>query len=468
MTTSSTLGAGSVTTTQAGAGSATSTSSQTSPVSTAPLPTGAHALPLSQRGPPGAQTAATATLAHTLAATLDHTGTAAERSENAQRFAAIAATWHEPIAPHTRAGFAALDALRSQVTAARAVATPAGLAAAAAVAREVEQRSFAASKTLSSDWKEGQAVGRAHAHKTAAHLADLAARGVPVSEGAIATLNRMVRPDTKENARGVAVGDYRKAGVSKETAFLQRCVPPRHVGEAMQTFVDVLVDAEAQGMHPIERAGRAYHGLVNIHAFSDGNGRTSRAVMDWILQAAGFPPVALDDPKVLSFDTATRTTTPGMAQKAVDEVVAALTRQLTATLAALTTPASSSRPTVPLQEGAVAFENRGYVFLDVPRALRGATIEAQAGGAGGARQFVFTADTPLFIAVAPSQHPQCDALMQAAGFTRTKHAFRYSDKAKTAVEVWRRDVRAGDVVDVPDLGWAGARRIIPAPPQAPR
>ncbi len=45
-------------------------------------------------------------------------------------------------------------------------------------------------------------------------------------------------------------------------------------------------------MHPIEFAARAYQRLVSYHPFSDGNGRTSRAVMDWILLKNGYPPAA--------------------------------------------------------------------------------------------------------------------------------------------------------------------------------
>ena len=67
----------------------------------------------------------------------------------------------------------------------------------------------------------------------------------------------------------------------------------------------------------------------------------------------------------------------------------------------------------------------------------------------------------MFVAAAPGQHADTSGALQAAGFVRTKHTFRYSDKAKTALEVWRRDVRTGDVVDVPALGWAGVRRILP-------
>lgn len=45
--------------------------------------------------------------------------------------------------------------------------------------------------------------------------------------------------------------------------------------------------------HPIVAAA-AFHAMFeNIHPFSDGNGRTGRIVMNWMLERAGYPPIAL-------------------------------------------------------------------------------------------------------------------------------------------------------------------------------
>ncbi len=41
---------------------------------------------------------------------------------------------------------------------------------------------------------------------------------------------------------------------------------------------------------PNELAAGAYQQLVRIHPFVDSNGRTTRLVMDWILQRNGFAP----------------------------------------------------------------------------------------------------------------------------------------------------------------------------------
>lgn len=46
-------------------------------------------------------------------------------------------------------------------------------------------------------------------------------------------------------------------------------------------------------VHPVELAGIAHYKLVRIHPFSDGNGRTSRLLMNLILMRNGFPPAVV-------------------------------------------------------------------------------------------------------------------------------------------------------------------------------
>lgn len=47
-------------------------------------------------------------------------------------------------------------------------------------------------------------------------------------------------------------------------------------------------------LHPIERATFLHNHFVNIHPFTDGNGRTSRLIMNWILLRNKFPPVIIE------------------------------------------------------------------------------------------------------------------------------------------------------------------------------
>ncbi len=51
---------------------------------------------------------------------------------------------------------------------------------------------------------------------------------------------------------------------------------------------------EAQQLHPVERAARIHGEFVKIHPFVDGNGRTSRLLMNLELMKAGFPATVIE------------------------------------------------------------------------------------------------------------------------------------------------------------------------------
>lgn len=46
-------------------------------------------------------------------------------------------------------------------------------------------------------------------------------------------------------------------------------------------------------LHPVQLAALAHHKLVNIHPFTDGNGRTARLFMNLILMQKGYPMVVI-------------------------------------------------------------------------------------------------------------------------------------------------------------------------------
>lgn len=51
--------------------------------------------------------------------------------------------------------------------------------------------------------------------------------------------------------------------------------------------------ANSKCMHPVELAAEFHHRLAYIHPFIDGNGRTARLCMNFILMQAGFPPIVV-------------------------------------------------------------------------------------------------------------------------------------------------------------------------------
>lgn len=68
---------------------------------------------------------------------------------------------------------------------------------------------------------------------------------------------------------------------------------PDDIPILMEEFVEWLNSEEATNMHPVRCAALAHYKLVDIHPFEDGNGRTSRLLMNLILIRAGYPPVII-------------------------------------------------------------------------------------------------------------------------------------------------------------------------------
>lgn len=67
--------------------------------------------------------------------------------------------------------------------------------------------------------------------------------------------------------------------------------PPNHtkLPELVDAFVE-WYNGPAQQLHPVERAALVHADFVGIHPFVDGNGRTSRLLMNLELMKAGYPP----------------------------------------------------------------------------------------------------------------------------------------------------------------------------------
>ncbi|MGD9824018.1 Fic family protein, partial [Desulfobacter sp.] len=99
--------------------------------------------------------------------------------------------------------------------------------------------------------------------------------------------------------------DDKNAGVYRKTNVIisgADHVPPDalHVESDMQSFIN-WYQTEGAFLHSVERAARIHADFVKIHPFVDGNGRTSRLLMNLELMKSGFPPVVLPVEKRLEY-----------------------------------------------------------------------------------------------------------------------------------------------------------------------
>jgi Fic family protein len=72
--------------------------------------------------------------------------------------------------------------------------------------------------------------------------------------------------------------------------------PTHDVPSEMHRLVEELRTSEFGEAHPVLQAGYAHHALTAVHPFSDGNGRTARALASvYLYRAAGIPLVIFSD-----------------------------------------------------------------------------------------------------------------------------------------------------------------------------
>jgi Fic family protein len=110
-------------------------------------------------------------------------------------------------------------------------------------------------------------------------------KGESLSEWDIRNTHQLIL----KNIDDANAGQYRKINFLVAGA---RHTPPDQLllAEKMAAFIDA---ANSQEFHPIEHAARVHVDFVGIHPFVDGNGRTSRLLMNLELMKAGYPPVVI-------------------------------------------------------------------------------------------------------------------------------------------------------------------------------
>ena len=109
----------------------------------------------------------------------------------------------------------------------------------------------------------------------------------PLSEWQIRNIHRLVLKNIDDDS----AGRYRTSNVLIAGA---RHTPPDNIKlqELMQSFIR-WYEQDAQSLHPVERAAHVHARFVGIHPFVDGNGRTSRLLMNLELLKSGYPPAVL-------------------------------------------------------------------------------------------------------------------------------------------------------------------------------
>ncbi|XP_056602118.1 protein adenylyltransferase FICD-like [Triplophysa dalaica] len=95
--------------------------------------------------------------------------------------------------------------------------------------------------------------------------------------------------------------------------FVGHHIPPHphDLDKHMQELVQWLNSEETLHLHPVEFSALAHYKLVYVHPFVDGNGRTSRLLMNLILMQASYPPITIRKEQRAEYYTALDTANEG-------------------------------------------------------------------------------------------------------------------------------------------------------------
>ncbi len=108
-----------------------------------------------------------------------------------------------------------------------------------------------------------------------------------------------------------------------------------------------------------------------------------------------------------------------------------------------------------------AFSNRSYVWQEVPSSLSGWQFTKTGGGVRATMAVTAKRDRTLFAATAKNS-----ASKVISGWAPMEETFVYTDSNRTPMAVFRRHVRAGETIRLPQGNWTGTLLLMPPKPQA--
>ena len=110
-------------------------------------------------------------------------------------------------------------------------------------------------------------------------------KGMPLDEGRVKDIHALLMENIQVG------GVYRDVQVYISGAQHMPPSPPLMYRQIKDFYADL--PWKGKELNPVELAAWIHAEFVKIHPFTDGNGRTSRLIMNYQLMAEGFPPVSI-------------------------------------------------------------------------------------------------------------------------------------------------------------------------------
>lgn len=129
----------------------------------------------------------------------------------------------------------------------------------------------------------------------AAKVQEWAKKNSPFTKEGIFELNRILLGNADEATHIGALRKVLVQAADENTWTAKRYPPPQTLSKEMAAFADWAAGNErdltsSDPMAVVEFAAEVHQRLASLHPFEDGNGRTARLAMDWVLLRHGLPP----------------------------------------------------------------------------------------------------------------------------------------------------------------------------------
>lgn len=156
-------------------------------------------------------------------------------------------------------------------------------------------------------------------------IEDLVKGDYPLTENFIRELHTLllkspyevkaITPDGQQTSRRIAVGQYKTTPnhVQTSTGEIFRFATPEETPSKMHDLINWFrSEIEKPDVNTLILAAEFHYRFIRIHPFDDGNGRTARILMNFILMKFGYPPVIIKTEDKENYFSALRQADAGM------------------------------------------------------------------------------------------------------------------------------------------------------------
>jgi Fic family protein len=88
---------------------------------------------------------------------------------------------------------------------------------------------------------------------------------------------------------GKSVAEYRKE-IPLHRAYFHEIAPPAKIPFLLGKLVDLCESSEFRSLHPIQKASRLSHGLMQVYPFTENSGKVARLLANLVLLHHGYLP----------------------------------------------------------------------------------------------------------------------------------------------------------------------------------